>query len=164
MSYLPFARQSHFVLYLFLLGFISCRTKQATFVVTRSWIDQCATPGVGCPPILLARESKTQSVNIRVKNLVSEKSLGDLDDTVAEQVRKGRPTTIAFLIDTATAQQYKEGKLRARDLKPLRSKGGPLGQDITLDVTGLPDGMYVLVVGWITSEWDIQGRVELKTD
>jgi hypothetical protein len=112
----------------------------------------------------LARESKTQSVNIRVKNLVSEKSLGDFEDTVAEQVRKGRPTTIAFLKDTATAQQYKEVKLRARDIKPLRSQGGPLGQDITLDLTGLADGMYVLLVGWITSEWDIQGRVELKTD
>jgi hypothetical protein len=132
--------------------------------LTDSWMHACATTWRGCPPVILIRESKKQKVTIYVKNLVSDKTLEDLDDSLVRQIRKGRATTILYLVDSLTAMRYEEGNLRAKEIKPLLSKGSPLGQDVALDLTSLPDGTYVLIVSNLISEWDQMGRVTVKTE
>jgi hypothetical protein len=138
-----------------------CNRGPIVYKVTSAQIRACLiSPRDSCEPFVLERKSASQTIKVVAENLVSYE---DAYQDEKEKAKYGEPSTVAYLLDTATARLYMEDVIAAKALKPIRSDRTSSKRDISLDLTNIPDGEYVIVFSWYTSEWDSPCKVIIKT-
>ena len=141
--------------------FTSCNRGPIVYKVTSAHIRACrATPRDSCEPFVLERRSASQTLKVIAENLVS---FEDAYQDEKEKAKYGEPSTVAYLLDTTTSRLYMEGVIAAKEVKPIRSDRTSSKRDISLDLTNIPDGEYVILFSWYTSEWDSPCKVIIKT-
>ena len=146
------------------VGFCLVRRVQPgpiVYKVPSGHIRACrTTPRDSCEPFVLERRSASQTLKVVAENLVSYE---DAYQDEKEKAEYGEPSTVAYLLDTTTSRLYMEGVIAAKAVKPIRSDRTSSKRDISLDLTNIPDGEYVIVFSWYTSEWDSPCKVIIKT-
>ena len=143
--------------------YAGCNRRPIVYKLPSSHIYACRnTPRDSCAPFLLERSSSSQIVKVIADNLVNTESLPDCNPNDEVKASDGA-TTIAYLVDTTTSRLYMDRKLVAKSLKPMRSSRAPLNHNISLDLTNIPDGEYVIIFSWCTSEWDSSCKMIIKT-
>ncbi len=139
-----------------------CNRQSIVYKLTSSHILACRnSPRDSCTPFVLTRSSASQSVKVTADNFVTKES--SLDQSEKEKNKYVEPSTVAYLLDTTTSRLYMEGVLAAKSLKPIRSDRATYERDVSLDLTAVPDGEYVIVFSWNESEWDSPCKVIVKT-
>ena len=133
------------------------------FTVTKSFVYRCISHKDNCIPILLNRVAESQTVKITIDNLVSKDSLLSLREYERGEAMRGQPAMDAWLTDTMTSRLFFEQKVLADTLKGICSGEAPLNHNISLDITGIPDGEYVLILVWLSSDQGIPLKVVIKT-
>jgi len=138
-----------------------CNRSPIVYKVPSGHIRACrTTPRDSCEPFVLERRSASQTLKVVAENLVSYE---DAYQDEKEKAKYGEPSTVAYLLDTTTSRLYMEGVIAAKAVKPIRSDRTSSKRDISLDLTNIPDGEYVILFSWYTSEWDSPCKVIIKT-
>ena len=139
-----------------------CNHPPIIYKVSSSHIRACrTTPRDSCKPFVLERLSASQTVKVVAENLVSYE---DAYQDEKEKAEEGEPSTVAYLLDTTTSRLYMDGGIAAKAVKPIRSDRTSSKRDISLDLTNIPDGEYVILFSWYTSEWDLQSDYKNPVD
>lgn len=142
----------------------ACRQPVLTYKLTDEYIRRCFLTNKICEPIILERQYKDQTVRIIANNQFEESALNGIDESFRKEILNGKPTMSVYLMDTTTTQQYLQGKIKVSSLKPIRADSAAMKHNISLDITGIPDGEYSLLISFVPSEWDDSFRLIIKTE
>lgn len=145
---------------LFLLPLICCGDKTTIYEIPYSYIIS-AFQNIDTfnHPFQVTRQRLSDKVAITVKN----RGPGiDTESTQKANIQNGAPTSGIYLYDS-TQMIIIIKKQSYKATKPILKDEAPITRNARLDLKGVPDGLYHLVIVDVNSEFPLEIKVKIST-